>query len=268
MNIKNILTAFLCVFVATSCSDDDDHGFTPTLPANGGQSVTEITHSANMNDTYNWKFSYQGNRLVYVSSRLISQFAPVQYTASITYKSNEVRVTRSDANTVSLTLDPVTHLISAARMSSFIYNYYYDGNLQLIRWSCTYVDPILGLSIKRSYGNLDYDTQGDLRRIQYVEDDSNADNVVTLDFTPSALPNLNGLLPEGISEEMGLNGLEYLYYAGLLGKSTTHLTQSIEYQYSKTPDNNHTISYQYADGEGGNIVSCTFGNACSVQYAY
>ncbi len=264
-----LLASLLLVLGATSCSDDSDHGFTPTLPANGGSNVKEIIHSANMQETYNWKFSYDGGRLVYVSSQLISNISPLNFTASLSYKSNQVNVVRSDGNNIAITLTPTEHLISTLRMSSFVYNYNYDANNRLIRWNCAYIDPILGLSIKRSYGNINYDENNDIRQIQYVEDENNADNVVTLKFTPSTIINLNGLLPEGLSEEMGCKGLEYLYYAGLLGKSTYHLVQSVEYQYTKTPDNNHTVTYQYGDnGNNGNIVSCTFGDACSVQYAY
>lgn len=270
INIHFILLAsFLVLFSTTSCSDDNDHGFTPTLPANGGEDVKEITHSSNMQETYNWKFNYQSGRLVYVSSQLISSISPINFTASLSYKSNQVKVVRSDGNNIDITLNPNSLLISTLRMSSFVYNYNYDDNRRLIRWNCAYIDPILGVSIKRSYGNINYDENNDIRQIQYVEDENNADNVVTLNFTPSAKINLNGLLPEGVSEELGMKGLEYLYYGGLLGKSTYHLVESIDYQYAKTPDNNHTVTYQYGDnGSNGNIVSCTFGNACSVQYAY
>ena len=111
-----------------------------------------------------------------------------------------------------------------------------------------------------------------MHHIDYTENENNPLNTVTLTFTPDERLNVNGLLPEGVTRQMGCLGFEHLYYAGLMGGPTTHLVKKVEVKHALYPERDYTLEFEYsADVAGRNVVLCNFryeGQPASVTYKY
>ena len=71
---------------------------------------------------------------------------------------------------------------------------------------------------------------------------------------------------------MGCFGFEHLYYAGLLGKATKHLVQTIQVDYpDEAKKDDFTVDFNYSTNKEDHIQLCTFilnGEAASVNYTY
>ncbi len=253
--------------VLTSCSDDDPEPFRPQLPAAGGKAVRSIQHLGSLMTSYDWTFAYSGDRLVSADGKVRDSDATIDgsfsYTSWISYGPASVSVSNSSGEKTTVRLNSMNY-IDEMEVNRNRYKFYYtDGRLS--GWQKTVFENSFGQAMQyRSSATIEY-LNGNLSRIVYTETDNDP---VTLTFTPSGYVNRNGLLPETVSKEMGCLSFEHLYYAGLLGRSTTHLVKSINVT-SQT--RNYTTEFEYSQ-RGNDIVLCTYhtpqGGVSSVSYGY
>ncbi len=254
--------------MATACSSDDHAPiFQPTLPAKGGDPVRSIAHQGSIMTSYDWNLSYDGTRLVRADGTMRDADAKVdksyRYTSYLGYGTSWVSVSNQPGEGISVQLNSEGY-IERMTVGQNDYRFrYLDG--RMTDWSKTVYENTFGQqAMYTSTGKITYDN-GNYSKLEYVgPDGENA----TLTFTPTAQLNRNGLLPVGVSREMGMLGFEHLYYAGLLGRPSINLVQRVEYTSARQT---YTLNYEYST-RGGNTVLCNFhapdGHAASVIYTY
>lgn len=254
--------------MATACSSDDHAPiFQPTLPAKGGDPVRSIAHQGSIMTSYDWNLSYDGSRLVRADGTMRDADAKVdksyRYTSYLGYGTSWVSVSNQPGEGISVQLNSEGY-IERMTVGQNDYRFrYLDG--RMTDWSKTVYENTFGQqAMYTSTGKITYDN-GNYSKLEYVgPDGENA----TLTFTPTALVNRNGLLPVGVSREMGMLGFEHLYYAGLLGRPSINLVQRIEYASSRQT---YTLNFEYTI-RSGNTVLCNFhapdGHVASVNYSY
>ena len=282
MNIMNIYKSFhaplLAVLAAllalTACKGDDPMltppikpAILPTLPSGSNAALKSTQHNGSINDCYDWTLNYGDNRLMSASgSRRSNNPAGdygYSYSLTLTYDSKGVAIAHSDGNAISVQLDGNNH-ITAMQYGTNAYAFGYAGN-RMSCWQKTETTNSLG-QIKQytSKGEFIYNAAGDLVYILYTDTWGNQTEIT---LTPSAMANTNGLLPETIATEMGIDGFEALYYAGLLGAPSPHLTQTISKK-AKGSEEAETTDFIYSQ-RGGNTVLCTYKNgSVAVNYGY
>jgi len=270
--LKNVCPWALALVAAVfvGCSGDDAPApFQPSLPAQGGSNVTAITYQGNASDCYNWAFTYTGLRLTKATATLVpaSGAEGYSYTSTLTYAYNSLGIQNTSETVSDIQLN-TKNCIEKMKVNLNTYTFSYDSDGRLIAWRKQIVENSFGQNAEYTVSaSLTYNTAGDLIRIIYTGAD---DKPITLTLTPTTNDNRNGLLPATISKEMGCLGFEHLYYAGLLGKASTHLTQSISYSYDDETKN-YSTSFEYAT-QGGNATLCNYhtpnGGVASVNYAY
>ena len=252
-----------------ACSDDDAPAMKPNLPANGGSNVRTVSHLGSVPATYDWTFTYSGGRLVKgegvsrdPSPEVDKNFT---YTSNISYGPSSVNVSNSSGERISITLN-TSGLIERMEVNGNIYEFYYR-DLRLAGWNKTIFENSLGhITQYRSSATIEY-SDGDLSRIVYTEDNLTRE---TLTFTASNIININGLLPELVSKQLGILGFEHLYYAGLFGRPTTHLVQSLNLSDQLDSSNDFSVDFDYTE-RNGNIELCNYrynGKATSASYTY
>lgn len=260
----------LSLFCMAACSDDDEVAFLPTLPTNGGSPVKEVIHNGNLPDCCDWDLTYSGNRLVNAVGTSYINDNTLSSSFYLTYGAQSVTM-RGDGNTqysIDLNSDLLVNRITAGN-NVYEFNYW---NNRLAYWrKVTVDDGFAPIPQYTSSASLTYNN-GDLSQIVYTENENNSDNTVTLTFTPSSYLNTNGLLPDGVTREIGCLGFEFLFYAGLMGNATTHLVQSVTVSHALYPERDYTLEYDYStDATGLNVVLCNYrfeGSPASVTYRY
>ena len=152
-----------------------------------------------------------------------------------------------------------------------VYHFQYNSDGRMVSWTRTIFESSLGeLTEYRSSATISYTPAGALQQIVYNGTDSRR---VLLTFTQSAQQNVNGHMPPTVSKEMGIDGFEHLYYAGLLGKAPTMLPQSITYEYpdAAVPTAATTTTFEYGV-HANNVTLCNYhvasGAVASVSYGY
>ncbi len=253
------------VTLSVSCGGDDDpEPMKPTLPAMGGSVVRTIVHNGAQTTSFDWTFTYAGERLTQAVGA--KQDGSYTYTSSLYYGPNSVSISNSSGEITTATLNTQGYIESLTANEDSYRFYYADG--RLVRWECTIYQTNFGQANKffRS-ANISYDG-GNFSRIVYTS----ADNVpVTLTFVPDDKVNFNGILPVGVSEELGLAGIEHLYYAGLLGRPTANLVRSVTAECPGFPSREFTLNYEY-NQRGNNVTICNYhtqdGGVASVNYGY
>lgn len=268
--LKSTLAALSAVCILTSCSDDDPPAFKPLLPANGGAPVKTISYLGNVPSSCDWTFTYAYDRLLSAVGNVHNSTADTgksyTYTSRIAYKHNAVTVNNSTGERINVLLNSRGY-IEKMTVNLNVYNFQYSTDGYLTAWEkLVYEDSFGQLQQYRTTGQISY-VNGDLDRIIYTEPDNNP---VTLTFTASYLPNMNGLLPATASRELGCLGFEHLYYAGLLGRSTRQLVKAIHYEYADAT-RNYTTEFEYSN-RNGNTILCNFhtadGGVASISYGY
>lgn len=279
MNIHKILRApLLAVFTAllalSACHNDDPMltppaklAICPALPSGGNAPLKSVRHNGNIDDCYDWTLSYGDNRLKSASGTRRNSNATADnnysYSLTLAYDSEGVYIFHSDGSTISVTLDGENH-ITRMQYGTNTYTFTYAAG-RLSGWQKTETTTSLGQTAQyTSKGLFTRDAAGDLIAILYTDTRGKATQVT---LTPSTLTNPNGLLPETVGKEMGIEGFEALYYAGLLGVPAPHLTQSI----SKKTDGEEeaeTTDFSYSQ-RVGNTELCTYKNgSVAVNYGY
>ena len=282
MNIMNIhkilrapLLAVLTALLALSACHNDDPMLTPpaklaispALPSGGNAPLTSVRHNGNIDDCYDWTLSYGDNRLKSASGTRRNSNASADnnysYSLTLAYDSGGVYISHSDGSTISVTLDGENH-ITRMQYGTNTYTFTYAAG-RLNGWQKTETTTSLGQTAQyTSKGLFTRNAAGDLIAILYTDTRGKATQVT---LTPSTLTNPNGLLPETVGKEMGIDGFEALYYAGLLGVPAPHLTESISKKIDGKEDA-ETTDFSYSQ-RGGNTVLCTYKNgSVAVNYWY
>lgn len=253
-----------------SCSDDDGPTFSPRLPAHGADNVKYIDHSGRVMTSYDWKFIYNGPRMISATGIIRDPQQDVdrgyKYTSNIKYGYNSVAVNNSNHERVSISLNS-EGFIGNMKVGRNLYNFIYDDD-RLIAWYKTIFEDSFGQATQyKTSATIKYNN-GNLESIVMT----GPDNVpVTTTFVTHSLENKNGLLPETASEQLGCLGFEHLYYAGLLGLPTKNLVKSLTVSYANESKKSYTIDFEYGI-EGSNVTLCNYhtntGEVASVRYDY
>ena len=258
------------ISLCTACSDDDGPTLRPTLPGNEGGILKKVEHLGGVTSTYDWEFTYDDGRLTKAVGQLRDPYADIDmsysYTCRLGYGDRRVTVSSSGDKSIAVTLNGSGY-IEKMTVDRDIYQFYYmDGRLK--GWEKTIFENNFGGVMQyRSSATIEY-KDGDLSTITYTE---TGNPPVVLTLTPTTIPNRNGLLPETIGKELGVLGYEHLYYAGLLGRPTTHLVGQIDIAYPTLPEKNSSTTFEY-NNKNGNTVLCNYhtpaGEVASVKYTY
>lgn len=278
--MKRTCFYFLSLFIACavypllhSCGDDDAHEkFTPVLPVDGGNVVRSISHQGGAILAYDWNLVYADNRLVSARGTVRNGADALDknyvYDSRLYYGSDAVEIENSGNEQVTTELNSAGHIERMVINQRDTYEFYYR-NGRISEWIRTEYSDHFGYAnqyVTRAIVEYDDD---DLLMITMVGPDKVP---VVCRFVPSALRNLNGLLPVGASQYLGCLGMEHLFYAGLLGKPTSHLVASISVTYPQEyQDQNYQMAFDY-HVESNNTVLCTYktpqGETAAVNYGY
>lgn len=273
LTLRDLLSTTLLIAIAlvqVACSDDEVSTLRPTLPGTGGGIVKKIEHLGGVTSSYDWQFTYANGRLTQGVGILRDAQDDLDrsysYTSKLGYGDRKVTLSNSSKEQIKVVLNGSGY-IEKMTVDRDIYQFYYmDGRLK--GWDKTIFENNFGQATQyRSSGVIEYEN-GNLSKVSYIETDKAP---VVFTFTPSALPNSNGLLPETVSKELGVLGIEHLYYAGLMGRPTSHLVGTVQATYSGQPELGYSISFEYSI-KNGNIVLCNYhtpsGDPASVRYSY
>lgn len=274
LSLASILAATLAIGTFSACSNDDPVPMRPNLPATTGSAVRSIARLGSIESGYDWTFTYNGGRLAQATGTLRKPSADVDrtfsYTSTLGYGPMSVSMTNTSGERVSLQLN-TQGLVGQMTVNRNVYHFQYNTDGRLTSWTRTIFESSLGeLTEYRSSATISYTPAGALQQIVYNGTDSRR---VLLTFGQSAQQNVNGQMPPTVSKEMGIDGFEHLYYAGLLGKAPTMLPQSITYEYpdAAVPTPTATTTFEYGV-HGNNVTLCNYhvasGAVASVSYGY
>lgn len=269
-----ILTATLALGTFTACSNDDPAPMRPNLPATTGKAVRSISRLGSIESGYDWTFTYNDGRLTQAAGTLRKPSADTDrtfsYTSTLSYGPTSVKMTNTSGERVGLQLN-MQGLVGQMTVNRNVYHFQYNSDGRMVSWTRTIFESSLGeLTEYRSSATISYTPAGALQQIVYNGTDNRR---VLLTFTQSAQQNVNGHMPPTVSKEMGIDGFEHLYYAGLLGKAPTILPQSITYEYpdAAVPTAATTTTFEYGV-HANNVTLCNYhvasGAVASVSYGY
>lgn len=246
---KSVLSTF-ALLMLFSCSGDDHEvslsDFIMTPNTKTANRLTSVTRSGYFESAYSWNFVYNRKNLKSATSVLQygntgEETEPLKY--SLSYGSREVKVSTS-GEPVALRVGS-DGLLSSASSGNTTFNYSYSDG-KLIAWNSLYqIHGFNGVVTKGADAVLTW-RDGNLQKIVFTPVTDAANKFYTFEFTYYGDKlNNNGLLPELISEAMGCKGAEYLYYAGMLGKSTTNLVKTMAVTHSTDVEKNASYSFYY-----------------------
>lgn len=263
---RTLLAMAMATLLAASCSDDDHPALKPVLPSTTGYNLHVVTNRGNSEPCYDWRFTYQGGRLTKALGTMHSADAgeSYSYTSQLTYGYQQVKVKNSTGSDTQLTLNSLGY-VAEMRVNRNVYTFNYGLDGRLVKWKKVVYDESVGIG--QSYtttADIEY-LGGNISLISYVE---TGNAPVILRFTPTIVPNSNGVLPPTVSKQLGLLGYEHLYYAGLLGRPTANLVKSIAFEFEDA-SRNYTLDFDYSL-RSGNIELCNYytpeGSPASVNY--
>lgn len=276
MNMKILRTSFCMALAALmfSCSGEEPTripDIQPTLPGNGSACyISKIKNSGSISGCYDWEFVYKDARMVSATGALYNPLSvDVQYTSQLKYSRDTIGIKNTPkagelAMRVVLNSD---HYIEYLLVNKDEYRFEYNDG-RLVRWNKTIKDVNFGAEALHARGEIEY-VDGDIACITYAE---NNDNPTFYRCVKSSAYNINGLLPATLSKQLGCFGFEHLYYAGLLGKATRHLIQTLEVDYPEEAKyGDYRVDFNYSTNKEGQIDLCNFtlnGAAASVNYYY
>lgn len=272
MKLKLSHAAFCLVMAMfyASCSSEEPApapNLQPNLPGNSTNPVKTILHSGSIQGCYDWNFVYNDDRMTSATGVLYNPAnVAVEYTSRLTYSPDTVGITNTGDLSMKITLNS-DNLIETLLVNKDEYHFVYSEG-RLVAWDKTIKDLNFGVEALHARAYIEY-KDGDVATITYSE---NNDDPSYYRCTPSAFYNTNGLLPETLSKQMGCFGFEHLYYAGLLGRATKHLVQTIHVDYpEEAKKDDFKVDFNYSSNKEDNIQLCTYilnGEAVSVNYTY
>lgn len=272
MKLKSLNTAFFFAIATllASCSSDEpvpQPDVQPNLPGSGDAHVKAIVHSGNIQGVYDWNFEYKDMCLTSASGILYNPInVPVEYISNLTYGKDSITIRNTSGMVMKVTLN-ADNLMECLLVNKDEYRFTYSEG-RLVAWQKTINDMNFGAEASHASARIEY-KNGDISMITYSE---NNDAPIYYRCTPSSYYNVNGLLPETISKQLGCFGFEHLYYAGLLGKPSQHLLGSISVDYPAGMNKkDYKVDFNYSVNKQNQIQLCTFildGEAVSVNYTY
>ena len=264
---KYVVLICTCAFTAVSCSDDGPAPIKPQLPSGDSDKLLSIVHSGNTNECFDWHLYYSNDRLTKAEGSKYKSEQELSYTSNLTYHHDAVTIKNSGKRNMIVRLNTLGY-IEFMTVNSDEYEFFYQ-NGRLAGWSKSSNDDNFGANKYKTKATISYDSQGNLATIKYEKEENTP---ITLQITSSKELNNNGLLPETISQEIGLFGFEHLYYAGLFGRPTKNLVSKIKVSGYKDTEKNTTVDFNYyRDEKTNNITLCNYsymGKQASVNYTY
>jgi|GEM_PF-3026827 len=267
-------TLILPLVALTACSSDDhepapeptlaEHIYTPNIPT--ASRVASIEYAGVFGRTFNWTFSYDSKSLTKATrtekngNATQSIGASVDYT--LTYTPQNVIVKSSDK---AVTLDvKKSGLLESMTCGDETCTYTYSDN-KLIRWESKFVlDGKTDDEERYSYGDIVWEN-GNIKTIKFVPFTEADHKFYTYELTyDESQSNDNGVMPELISKAMGIEGVEFLYYSGMLGKATTNLAKSIKITHSTDNTQNESYNFMYRRSNS-NITYCNYTSTTEIN---
>ncbi len=259
--------SLLAVLSLTSCSGDDD----PTIdnfintPNMSGKPVKSITRSGFVKEAYDWTFEYNSNGKMTEAQSVYKDASGTetvgkQYT--ISYSTSNVTVETTSDKLMQFSINDA-YLLSTVKSGDVEYRYRYDMDGRLIGWTqVTYDDDGFHESSRNSAeAKLVWDNLN-LISVTYTPLTKVPDDYIIYEFEYTDKWNDNGILPEIDTKALGCKGFEFMYYAGMLGKSTKNLVDRVSVVYSKDSTKNMTYKfggYRYQEQNNSrNLASFNF----------
>lgn len=242
----------------------------------GGSLVKQIKYSGAFKLVYQWRFSYTDGQLSDATSWVLKNRTTTYNDKDaarygFTYTAQGIDV--SSAGTAApVTLNVQNGLLTSAHSGNTTYNYSFSQDGRLTSWEVVYQNTGFNAqSTKGAAGILTWDSNGNIVEIVYTPSMDAPTKRYTYTFTYSDMQNVNGLMPELSSRAMGCEGSEYLYYSGLLGKSTRTLPSHLKVVFSDTPDVSDNYSFRYHSSNGKDVTNCEYGElgeVVNIEYNY
>lgn len=265
------LSGLLLMFGSCSSNDHELPILKPHTPnTEAGHRLTSVIHAGNVPNTYDWTFTYHDDRLtkaagVYKTGT--EEHYSYESTLTYGYKSIKVSSTGNDKSTLTLNEQ---EMLGHMTVNKNKYEFRYD-NGYLTEWTEQVVSESFGqVTSYTSHADIVYTISGNLKEIIYTENQNYPYDYCQLTFNTTDTLNVNGLLPEAVSREMGCLGFEHLYYAGVLGRATRNLVRDVTFTYPLRPEKNKTIRFMYAL-RGNDVTLCNYtndGQPVSTTYLY
>lgn len=258
----SIATIITCLFLSACSSDDNDislDDIITTPNSSASDKVTSIERSGYFDKAFNWSFEYNGKSLK-KATRTVKQGDASQEIGettsyNISYGTTEVKVKSTG---MPMTLNVKSDgLLETLKCGNATYTYYYSDN-KLVAWKSdfTFNGPTVEV-VKGARGEISWE-EGNIKEIRYTPSTDAEHKFYTykLEYDQNLI-NSNGILPELISEAIGIDGIDFIYYSGLLGNGTTNITKSINVSHSidKSEYETYRFNYRYANG---NVASCNY----------
>jgi hypothetical protein len=261
--VSTKILALLSLIVIYSCSSDhhdptiDEQIFTPNEPT--APKVTSIRYAGAFNSVYNWVFTYKGKNMTAGERTKQSGDASqstgdiIKYTLSYGTKNVSINTLNSEITAINKT----NGLLESLKYGDEICEYTYSGN-ELIRWESSYtLDGKTESTARYSVGDIFWEN-GNIVKIKYTPftDADHKYYTYELSYYDNET-NSNGVLPETIQKALGIEGVEFIYYSGMLGNGTKNLVESIKVTHSTDETLNETYKFNYRRSNG-NVTYCNY----------
>ena len=243
----------------------------------GGSLVRRVKPQGAFEKAYQWLFTYskEGQMVEAVSWKLtdgqttINDADAARY--ELTYATDGIIIT-STGKAAPVTLKIADKLLASAKSGNTTYSYSYSHDGRLIAWEVTYQNTGFNAeTTKGAAATITWTSDGNIAEIVYTPSMDAPTKRYTYTFTYATAYNMNGLMPECCARALGCEGSEYLYYMGLLGKSTHNLPAHLSVTFSETPETPESYTFVYSPTNGNDILRCQYGElgeSVNVEYAY
>lgn len=270
--MKSIFYKFALILplvALTACSSDDEPApeptlaefiFTPNAPT--APRVASIEHAGISERSFNWEFTYNGKSLT--GATRTAQMGDAAQTIgdktfyTLWYGTQNVNIETSGK---AIALDvKKSGLLESMTCGDETCTYTYSDN-RLIRWESKFtLDGKTDNEERLSIGEIIWEN-GNIKTIKYTPFTEADHKFYTYELTyDESQSNDNGILPELISEAMGIEGVEFLYYSGMLGQATANLVKNIKITHSVDGSLNELYNFHFRRSNG-NVTYCNYVNS-------
>ncbi len=265
-------TLILPLVALTACSSDDstpeptlaEYIHTPNVAT--ASRVTSIEYAGVFERAFDWTLTYDSKSLTKAKrteqSGDAAQTVGTSVNYSLTYEPHNVIVSTSGK---AIKLDvKKSGLLESMTCGDETCTYTYSDN-KLIRWESKFVlDGKTDDEERYSYGDIVWEN-GNIKTIKFVPFTEADHKFYTYELTyDESQSNDNGVMPELISKAMGIEGVEFLYYSGMLGKATANLAKSIKITHSTDNTQNESYNFMYRRSNS-NITYCNYTSTTEIN---